>query len=304
MTYKPKKRKNKRAKRKKPMKKVLTAPVRSEITLPPVKHDVYADLMDVYYDEIDISNYIKGYSYDETNDCLFVNTINCGNVCYRFAYFGKGDKYEYIRGNIGEDKRNDRTCQNRPESKFSSIAKEFEIIGDEASRNHDTQRKNIKIEPINYNKMAKETSNAEGLKFRGVPIGGDSKSFVKVIKKNFGFENFDFKETSVELYGGQFVGEDVQLTVYYTHKSKTVYAVDIYFSNLSYEDEYLHYKRLYTQKYGTPKIIKDEYENDKAIYEIDGGRIIIYGNFNIMYVNTTNEKLANKEHDMALLDEI
>lgn len=304
MTYKPQKKKNKRTKRKKAAKKGLIAPVRSEIALPPVKHDVYADLMDVYYEEIDISNYIKGYSYDETTDCLFVNTFNCGNVCYRFAYFGKEDKYGYIRGNIGSNIRNGSTYQSRLDTKFSSIAKEIEIIGNNVSRNPDIQRKNVNVEPINYNEMAKETSNAEGLKFRGVPIGGDSKSFVKVINKKFGFENFDFKETSVELYGGQFVGEDVNLTVYYSQKSKTVYAVDIYFSNLCYEDEYMHYKRLYTQKYGTPKIVKDEYENDKAIFEIDGGRIFIYGNFNIMYVNTTNEKLANKEHDMALLDEI
>lgn len=152
--------------------------------------------------------------------------------------------------------------------------------------------------------MAKTNTSSECLKFRGVPITGDAQSFVKLIESKFGFQNWDFKETTVELYGGQFVGEDVQLTVHYSQKSKTVYAVDIYFTNISYEDEYKHYKSLYTQKYGKPSIIKDDYEDDKAVFETENGKIMLYGDFNILYTNTINEKLAHKEHDMALLDEI
>lgn len=152
--------------------------------------------------------------------------------------------------------------------------------------------------------MAKKNTTCETLKFRGIPITGDAKSFVNLINSKFGFQNFDFKETTVKLFGGQFVGEDVQLTVYYSQKSKTVYAVDIEFSNITYEDEYKHYKSLYTQKYGKPSIIKDDYYNEKAVFETENGRIMIHDDFYILYTNTVNEKLAKKEHDLALLDEI
>lgn len=152
--------------------------------------------------------------------------------------------------------------------------------------------------------MAKTIVKNDILKFRGIPITGDAKSFVKLIEKKFGFSNADFEESSVFLSGGQFVGEDAYLIIHYSQKSKTVYAVEIDLIDISYKNEYNHYKSLYTQKYGKPIISIDNHGNENAVFEIEGGRIMIYDDFKILYTNTINEKLAIKEHDIALLDEI
>lgn len=261
--------------------------------LPKIVHDVYADLMDVFYEETDGTFYQQTMRFDDKTNSFVMGSAYQGNVYYEIKQESKLERAKYIV--LGSIEQRIRPSIIHPVPQ-SIINKPIEVFNPKTIQKHQFDN--------SLTTMAKTNTNGEILKFRGVPITGDAQSFVKLIESKFGFNNFPFKETTVELYGGQFVGEDVQLTVHFSQKSKTVYAVDIDFVSLTHEEEYKHYKSLYTQKYGKPSIIKDDYENDKAVFETETGRIMIYGNLSILYTNTVNEKLAKKEHDLALLDEI
>lgn len=159
--------------------------------------------------------------------------------------------------------------------------------------------------------MAKKTAptvipSGKCAEFRGIPIAGKIRTFLNKIEKQFGYTEFDMGESQITV-DGTFVGVHAQPVIRFSIISKTVYEVDVY-TYIDYEKEYLHYKQLYTTKYGEPFVSYDStHDEEESVWELENTRIRLYPMLNslhICYTNTINEALAKKEHDIALLAEI
>lgn len=93
------------------------------------------------------------------------------------------------------------------------------------------------------------------LEFKGVPIEGDINSFVKKLESK-GFEVNGYVDTNV-LMNGLFTGLPVDLIVFGSKNTKTVWKVSVSIGNdeLEWKDLkalYEEYKELYIKKYGDP----------------------------------------------------
>lgn len=167
----------------------------------------------------------------------------------------------------------------------------------------------------------------EHFKFNGVPIDGKADEFVGKLK-NKGFKTIPHIDGIME---GEFAGQSVQLFIFSTKKTNTVWKVVAVLKKQntwdSLKSQYLKYKDLYSIKYGKSN---DEAEffsypyyegcgkelqalrNGKGVYrtvfKLESGVIIVglseFEAVSLEYEDIINSKLVKKEEDNAILDDI
>ena len=106
--------------------------------------------------------------------------------------------------------------------------------------------------------------------FKGIPMDGDLSSYITKLNQK------GFKTTSVEeeaaILKGQFAGEDVELAVYSTPRSKMVYMVVVVFpeqsSWYSIKADFKKLENNLEEKYGAPTLQRKSF--DSPYYEGDG----------------------------------
>ena len=100
----------------------------------------------------------------------------------------------------------------------------------------------------------------EHLSFKGIPITGNLSSFCQQLK-NKGFTMLG-KSGNVTVLEGLFTGQKSTVVVTSTDNGEDVFAVAVIFGSDSAWNKlvktYDYYKDLYTRKYGTPTISKEE----------------------------------------------
>ena len=110
----------------------------------------------------------------------------------------------------------------------------------------------------------------EHMDFRGVPLDGDLNSFIGKMKE-LGY-TLNKLDGDVAIMKGKFTGEDVDLYISATPKTKTVCKVNLYFSEKSswnsLKSQYEEYKELFSKKYGENKKSYEFFS--KPYYEGDG----------------------------------
>lgn len=168
----------------------------------------------------------------------------------------------------------------------------------------------------------------EHLDFRGVPIDGHIDNFVSKME-GLGY-TLDNKSDKSAKMSGQFTGRNVELWIFYTRKTHTVWKVVMYFDESSWsslKSDYFEYKKLYTQKYGKPSssyefFSKPYYEGDGyelqalkkekchylSIYKLETGSISIqiseFEQLKLAYEDGINADLMTEEKNSSALDEI
>ena len=118
------------------------------------------------------------------------------------------------------------------------------------------------------------TANAQDetnhLEFKGIPIDGNMSSFLSKMNEK-GFKTVTIQEEGTIL-SGQFAGENVDIIVYASPKSKTVYMVTVVFpektSWYSLKSNFKNLENSLQGKYGHPTIQRKEFDN--PYYEGDG----------------------------------
>lgn len=96
----------------------------------------------------------------------------------------------------------------------------------------------------------------EHLSFKGIPIEGSMVSFCQKLKDK-GFTQTD-REKNITFFKGDFTGRDATVAVGATYNGQDVFSVCVFFDETdswnSLVDTYVHYKDLYTEKYGKPTL--------------------------------------------------
>ena len=165
--------------------------------------------------------------------------------------------------------------------------------------------------------------------FRGVPIDGPLNSFITKMK-GLGYSLVEESGDIVSMKG-QFTGQDVELYITASPKTKTVCRVTIYFPEReswdSLERQYKEYKELFIKKYGTnyksfeyfkkPYYDGDGYElqalwKEKCVYatyfDTPNGIIVVeltkFESLSIGYEDRTNIELRSSEKTSNNLNEI
>lgn len=118
------------------------------------------------------------------------------------------------------------------------------------------------------------TANAQEstshLEFKGIPIDGSMTSFLNKMNEK-GFKTVTIQEGG-SVMSGQFAGEDVDIAVYASPKSKTVYMVAVVFPEkkawYSLKSNFKNLENNLQGKYGYPTIQRKEF--DSPYYEGDG----------------------------------
>ncbi len=156
------------------------------------------------------------------------------------------------------------------------------------------------------------------MNFRGIPIMGTIDSFSNELEK-LGYKEIS-KETDQTRFEGLFTGENVQLIVSYSRKTKTVWRVDVRFGKPTSWDElkgkFYNYRSKFTGKYGKPKYTSENFAHTvapgeelaavfhglrcfyEAIYYVDGGTIWLYipeTGLGVAYTDDEGTKLAQRE---------
>lgn len=168
----------------------------------------------------------------------------------------------------------------------------------------------------------------EHLDFRGVPIDGHIDAFVSQMER-LGY-TVDKRIDNSAIMNGKFTGRDVELYIFSSPKTNTVWKVVLYFDKGSWsslKSSYFEYKGLYTQKYGKPtssyEFFSDPYyEGDGyelqalrkekchylSIYKLEIGSIAVqlseYEQLKLVYEDNINCELKNIEQTSSALDEI
>ena len=168
----------------------------------------------------------------------------------------------------------------------------------------------------------------EHLDFRGVPIDGHIDDFVSKME-GLGYV-LDKKADNIATMNGKFTGRDVELYVFSSLKTKTVWKVVMYFDKGSWsslKSDYFEYKKLYTQKYGKPSASYEYfsdpyYEGDGyelqalrkekchyfSMYNVEAGLLAVqiseYEQLKIAYEDKANTELKRNEQTSSALDEI
>ena len=177
--------------------------------------------------------------------------------------------------------------------------------------------------------FAQDVDSVKHLEFKGIPIDGSLNEFVSKLEAK-GFTKTETMGTIAQLKG-EFAGENVNVYVVGSEKTKTVWKVAVFFpeksSWRSLKRDYFDYKELFTKKYGKPKndfeFFSDPYYEgdgyelqalrlDKCSYcsfyntregsimlEIDSSKCISVG-----YEDATNVKIKSREEEENVMDDI
>ncbi len=104
----------------------------------------------------------------------------------------------------------------------------------------------------------------EHLSFKGIPIEGSMTDFCQKLRAK-GFTSIG-QENNITLFSGDFTGREATVGVTATDDGKNVFAVVVLFEPSgewnTLVNTYDYYKELYTRKYGSPTISK---ENNPAL---------------------------------------
>lgn len=172
--------------------------------------------------------------------------------------------------------------------------------------------------------------NSQHFKFNGIPIDGNISNFVsKMNKKGFILE--DYHEKSVAIMSGKFCGEDVNLFIIASEKSKTVWKVVVDYNNKgswsTLKSDYSELKELFTKKYGYPEksfnfFERPYYDGDGyelqalrlekchyvSFYNLSDGYISLkisqFGNIQIAYEDKINSEIRSEENENIILNDI
>lgn len=122
--------------------------------------------------------------------------------------------------------------------------------------------------PKNIATLKHEINHA---KFKNIPINGSLKLFIQKMEEE-GFKlDYIFKDSRAVVMKGKFAGRSATVFILSTKKRDNVWKVSVDFdaeeSWISLSNDYFKYKKLFTQKYGSPSsscenFIKPYYEGD------------------------------------------
>ena len=167
------------------------------------------------------------------------------------------------------------------------------------------------------------------MEFKGIPINGTLSSFVQKMKSK-GYKSIYSQDNAVIMVG-EFIGKKANIGILASTKSKIVWKVavnlDEEISWSSLKSEYFKIKESYIKKYGRPlrsfeKFYDPYYEGDgyelqalkmeKCTYityfDTPTGMISVgmdsSGCISIMYEDGINVKIASKEKENAVMNEI
>ncbi len=178
--------------------------------------------------------------------------------------------------------------------------------------------------------MSMQVSAQEHLTFKGIPMDGHISTFVSKLK------NIGFKEIASEGYfalvEGEFGGNDCQVAIYGSKKSKVVHKIAVILDEssswYSLKSTYNEYKQLLTSKYGEgtsfeyfsdPYYEGDGYElgalrNDKCTYttyfDTPNGDIVIAIAYagkpctTLGYVDEVNDDIAEMEEKSLITGDL
>ena len=120
----------------------------------------------------------------------------------------------------------------------------------------------------------------EHLSFKGIPIEGSMSSFCQKLKEK-GFISIR-RDNNLTLFSGDFTGRKATVGVVATDNEKNVFAIAVFFEpSKEWEtlvDTYDYYKDLYTRKYGTSSISRENNpeqggSNTSLMYELYQGKV-------------------------------
>lgn len=120
----------------------------------------------------------------------------------------------------------------------------------------------------------------EHLSFKGIPIEGSMSSFCQKLKEK-GFISIR-RDNNLTLFSGDFTGRKATVGVVATDNEKDVFAIVVFFEPSgeweTLVDTYDYYKDLYTRKYGTPSISRENNpeqggSNTSLMYELYQGKV-------------------------------
>lgn len=167
------------------------------------------------------------------------------------------------------------------------------------------------------------------IEFRGIPVSGNLNTFVGKLG-GLGYKVAERSDNAV-LMEGKFTGKDVEIIVFSSKKTKTVWKVLVRFdkatswSSLKYDYEY--YKSAFTKKYGNPETSYEffsdpYYEGDGyelqavrvekchyvSFYNTEGGVVYIEMDKSerlcVHYEDSVGTEKQKKERDEAVIDDI
>lgn len=167
------------------------------------------------------------------------------------------------------------------------------------------------------------------LKFKGIPINGEYKSFSqKLVQK--GFKQVNVSADGIVLVGNFMATPEVMVVVYPDPTSKAVSMVSAMIETgdnwVQIESKYYDVINTYKEKYGEPKNHVEEFTSDaydsefrrmtslqngqcnyKTLWETEGGRIVIapaYYNLNYYIVCTYIDEQNYKALRQTIIDDI
>lgn len=123
----------------------------------------------------------------------------------------------------------------------------------------------------------------EHLSFKGIPIEGSMTDFCQKLKAK-GFIPIN-QENNLSIFSGDFTGRKAMIGVAASADGKNVHGVVVLFDSCSewktLVNTYNHYKELYSQKYGSPTLSKEDNPsrsdtNISLMYELNQGTVV-YG---------------------------
>ena len=167
------------------------------------------------------------------------------------------------------------------------------------------------------------------MEFKGIPLNGTLSSFIQKMKVK-GYKTI-YTEDNAVIMEGEFIGKSASIAILASPKSKIVWKVGINFKKetswSSLKSEYYKIKESYIKKYGKPlqsfeRFFKPYYEGDgyelqalkldkctyESYFETPEGMIFVgmdsSGCISIGYEDGINLKIARKEKENAVMDEI
>lgn len=143
--------------------------------------------------------------------------------------------------------------------------------------------------------------------FMGIPIDGSVEEFNQTLKSK-GFENKS--KDDIKYMYGNFAGEEALITLAFTPTTNTMNAVIVELpypskSTSSLDDQFKEFKEQFVKKYGEPYADADT----SILWSMENGRIALIlreasKEICIMYSDTENKNLADREREEQILNDI
>jgi hypothetical protein len=132
-------------------------------------------------------------------------------------------------------------------------------------------------------------AQTQHLKFQGIPLNGTISAFhQKLVAKGFKHDAVLSKGVGAgtRCFSGVCFNKEAMIGVYYIPKTKLVCGLSVSIEYTDIDDQKADFKRInnaLAKKYPNAEVIEDEYE-DKNIYVLDEGQILVYCELDKLYV--------------------